>query len=137
MQPVTLYLTITVSANIPSPIIPNKPPEIPTKGNTLAEQTTRRSMVPVFGVPIRPAALGPLLPPPGYLPVGTGTLLPHGQAEMSPTEIAQMALRRADKAKPIDRTKTWERAIGRIKRVMDTVSPIAEVRAISILPLLD
>ncbi len=64
--------------------------------------------------------------------------MPHGQAEMSPTENAQMALRRADKAKkPIDRTNTWERAVGRIKRVMDTVSPIAEVRAIPILPHLD
>jgi len=64
--------------------------------------------------------------------------MPDGQAEMSPTEKALIALRRADEAKkPINRKNTWKGAVGRIKRVMDTVSPIAEVRAISILPLLD
>jgi len=62
----------------------------------------------------------------------------HGQAETSPTEKALIALRRADEAKkPIDRANTWKGAISRIKWVMDIVSPIAEVRAISILPLLD
>ncbi len=55
----------------------------------------------------------------------------HGQAEMSPTEKAQISLRRADEVKkPIDRKNTWKRAVSRIKWVMDTVSPIAEVRAI-------
>ncbi len=60
-----------------------------------------------------------------------------GQAVMSPTEKALTALRRADEVKkPIDRKNTWKGVVGRIKWVMDTVSPIAEVRAISILPLL-
>ena len=63
--------------------------------------------------------------------------MPDGQAETSPIKKALIALRRADEAKkPIDRKNTWKRAVSRIKWVMDTVSTIAEVRAISILPLL-
>jgi len=62
----------------------------------------------------------------------------HGLAKTSLTKEALIALRRADEAKkPIDRKNTWKAAVSRIKWVMDTVSPIAEVRAISILPLLD
>ena len=58
--------------------------------------------------------------------------------EMSPTEKARIALRRADKVKkPIDGANTWKGAVRRIKWVMDTLSPIAEVSAISILLLLD
>jgi hypothetical protein len=34
--------------------------------------------------------------------------------------------------KPIDQSNTWQGAVGRIKWVMDTLSPIAEVRAIPI-----
>ncbi len=64
--------------------------------------------------------------------------MPDGQAEMSPTEKALIALGRADETKkPIDRKNKWKGAVSRIKWVMDTVSPIAGVRAISILPPLD
>ena len=57
---------------------------------------------------------------------------------MSLTEKALIAVRRTDEAKKlIDRKNTWEGAVSRMKWVMDTVSPIAEVRAISILSLLD
>ncbi len=63
--------------------------------------------------------------------------MPHGQAEKLPTE-ARIAVRRADEAmRPIDGSDTWEKAVGRIKWVMDTLSPITEVRAISNWPLLD
>jgi len=61
--------------------------------------------------------------------------MPDSQAEISPTEKALIALLRADEAgKPIERKNTWKGAVRRIKWVMDTVSPIAEVRAIPILP---
>jgi len=64
--------------------------------------------------------------------------MPDGRAEMSPAEKALIALRLTDEVKKsVDRANTWKRAISRIKWVMDTVSPIAEVRAIFILPLLD
>ncbi len=63
--------------------------------------------------------------------------MPGGQAEMSPTEKALIAVRLADEAKePIDRANTWKGAVSRIKWVMDTVSQVVEVRAISILPFL-
>ncbi len=135
-HPVTLYLTITVSADLPPPIIPNNAPEIPTKGDEIPPaEAIKPSMAPDSG---GPTASEPLLPSSDPLSVETCTPMPDGQAELSPTEKALIALRRADEAKrPIDRANTWEGAISRIKWVMDTVSPIAEVRAISILPLLD
>ncbi len=138
-HPITLYMTITVSANMPPSVIPINNPEIPTKGDdTPAEEATRPSMAPDSGGPIQPIAAESLLPSPYPLSVETGAYMPDGRAEMSPTEKALIALRRADEAKkPIDRANTLEGAISRIKWVMDTVSPIAEVRAISILPLLD
>ncbi|KAI9445296.1 hypothetical protein H4582DRAFT_906757 [Lactarius indigo] len=52
---------------------------------------------------------------------------PHGQANMLPTE-ARIALRRADEStKLIDGSDTWEKAVGRIKWVMDTLSPIMDL----------
>ena len=119
-----------------SPIFPNNNPEIPTKGDdSPAEESTKPSIVPDFGGPIQSTAPEPLLSSQDPLPVETP--IPDGQAEMSPTEKALIAVRRADEAKkPIDRKNTWKGAVSRIKWVMDTVSPIAEVRAISILPLL-
>ncbi len=94
-------------------------------------------MAPDSGVPVQSTAPERLLPSPDPLPVGTGTLMPDGQAEMSPTEKALIAVRRADEArKPIDRANTWKGAVSRIKWVMDTVSQVGEVRAIPILLLL-
>ena len=64
--------------------------------------------------------------------------MPDNQVEMPPIEKALISLRRADEAKkPIDGANTLKGAISRIKWVMGIVSPIAEVRAIPILPLLD
>ncbi len=120
-----------------SPIFPN-PPDISIKGDgPPAEESTKPSIVPDSGGPIQSTALEPLLPSSDPLPVETGTPIPSGQAEMSPTEKARIAVRRADEAKkPIDRPNTWKGAVSRIKWVMDTVSQVVEVRAISILPLL-
>ncbi len=117
---------------------PNNPPEIPIKvDDSPAEESTKPSIVPDSWEPIQSTALEPLLPSSDPLPVETGTPIPDSQAEMSPIEMALIAVRRADEAKkPIDRKNTWKGAVSRIKWVMDTVSPIAEVRAISILPLL-
>jgi len=122
-----------------SPIFPNNPSERPIKGeDSPAEESTKPSMVPDSWGPIQSVAPEPLLPSPDPLPVETGTPISDGQAEMSPTEKALLAVRRADGAKkPIDRKNTRKGVVSRIKWVMDTVSPIAEVRAISILHLLD
>ena len=57
--------------------------------------------------------------------------------ETSPTEDFLFTLDRADEATkfivPIDRSTTWGRAVKSINWVMDTLSPIAEVR---VMPLL-
>ena len=43
----------------------------------------------------------------------------------------RLALDQADQAmKRVDRSNRWQGAVGRVKWVMDTLSPIAEVRAI-------
>jgi len=58
-----------------------------------------------------------------------------GSAGMSP---ARNALRSADEAMTmISLSNTRKGALGRIKWVMDTVSPVAEVRAMSLLPIFD
>jgi len=118
---------------------PSVIPKIPTKGDdTPSEKATEPSMAPDSGGPIQSSALEPLLPSPDPLSVEAGTLMAHGQAKTSPTEKALVALCRADEAKkPIGRKNTWKGVVSRIRWAMDTVSPIAEVRAISILPLLD
>ena len=62
--------------------------------------------------------------------------MPQSLEEMLPTntEDPHLALLRADEAMkrivPIDGSNTWEKAVGRIKWVMDTLGPIAEVRVI-------
>ena len=136
-HPVTLYLTITVSLNMPPPIVLNNPPEIPTKGDdSPLEESTKPSIVLDSGGPVQSTTPEPLLPSSDPLPVETSTPTPEGQEKMSLTEKVLIALRRADEAKkPIDRKNTWKGAISRIKWVMDTVSPIAEVRIMSILLL--
>ena len=138
-QPVTLHLTIAVSTNVASPIFSNNPTEMPTiRDGSPAEEATKPLVVLVSGAPSRPTACEPPLPSPDTLPTETGAPMPDSQAETSPAEKVLVAVRRADEAKKrIDRENTWEGAISRIKWVMDTVGPIAEVCTISILPLLD
>jgi hypothetical protein len=56
---------------------------------------------------------------------------------LSQTEISRHTLRRAEEAiNTINTTETWKRAVNIIKRVMDTVSPIAAVRTTSFLLIL-
>ena len=66
----------------------------------------------------------------------TENAIPQSREELSPTSTtnSRSALNSADEALKrvvtIDRLKTWERALARIKWVMDTLGPIAEVRII-------
>ncbi len=107
-----------------------------TKGDdTPAEEATNPSIVSDTGEPIQSTAPEPLSPSPDPLSVAP---LPDGQAETSTAEKAHTALLRADETtKLIDGANAWKGAISGIKMVMDTVSPIAEVRTISTFPLLD
>jgi hypothetical protein len=58
--------------------------------------------------------------------------MPHSREGMPPTEDFLFVLDRANEAMklivPINRSTTWERAVEKINWVMDTLSPIAEVR---------
>ena len=57
--------------------------------------------------------------------------MPRDQGETSLVEEAQIGLDLADEAeKSIDRSNTWEGVVGRIKWLMDTLSPVAGVRVI-------
>ncbi|KAH9053288.1 hypothetical protein EDB87DRAFT_1574387 [Lactarius vividus] len=61
----------------------------------------------------------------------TGRTWPQDRGEMSLVERARIDLDRADEVdKSIDQSKTWEGVVGKIKWVMDTLSPVAELHPI-------
>jgi hypothetical protein len=124
MQPVTLY----ISANILPPNLYNSPPSIPTEDDNFPDENVTipgRIQVPA---PER------RLPLSHHQRAKIGNTMPQSREDMSPTGIQNppFALHQADEAMkrivPTDRSNTWEMAVGRIKWVMDTLSPIAEVR---------
>ena len=117
--------------NIKPPNLYNSPPDIPTKDDvSLAEEDTipERIQFP---------ATEHLLQLSHHQTIETSNTVPQSREEMSPasTKDPRFALRWADNAirqiVPVDRSNMWESALGRIKWVMDTLSPIAEVRIIS------
>jgi len=64
--------------------------------------------------------------------------MPQDLGETSLVEKARIDLDRADEVKKsLDRSNTWEGTVGKIKWVMDTLSPVAEVCIIFILLILD
>ena len=126
-QPVTLYITIKITP----PTLYNSPPSIPIP--TADDASRPAGEAPVAGriqfrTPEHP------LPLSHDQPTETGNNKPQSREEAPPstgTENPRLALYGADEAmKPIGRSNTWEGVIGRIKWVMDTLSPIAEVRII-------
>jgi hypothetical protein len=124
MQPVTLYITV----NIPPPTLYNSPQSLPTEDDgSPAEEASIPGRIQ-FTSPEHP------LPQSHHQPVEAGnTNKPQSREEASPasTKDLRLALDQADQAaKRIDRSNTWQGAVGRIKWVMDTLSPIAEVRVI-------
>jgi hypothetical protein len=125
-QPVTLYITVDIT----SPDLCNSPPCIPTEDDdSPAEAATIPGRIQ-FPVPEHH------LPLSHHQPVETGNAMPQNLEEMSPasTKDHRFALDRAHESTkqtvPIDRSNTWEKAVGRIKWVMDTLGPIAEVRVV-------
>ncbi len=133
MQPVTLCLTVNVSLNTTSH---------PGKRDLVgAGEVMRPSMAQDYMKSTRsPVATGfeTLSFPKDHLPGNITTSMPlvaDGSAGISP---AKNALRNADEAlTTINLSNTREGALERIKWVMDTVSPVAEVRAMSFLLILD
>jgi hypothetical protein len=125
-QPVTLYITVNIT--LPNPC--KSLPSIPTEDDgSPAEEATIPGRIQ-FPVPEH------LLPLSHHQHVETGHTMPQSWEEMSPTGTRnpRSALHWADKVMkrvvPIDQSNTWEKAVGRMKWVMDTLGPIAEVRVI-------
>jgi hypothetical protein len=76
------------------------------------------------------------LPMSHHQPVESGNTMPQSREEMLSTSAnnPHLALHWADKVMnrivPTDRSNSWEKAVGRIKWVMDTLGPISEVRVV-------
>ncbi len=134
VQPVILYLTIAVSPSATShPISPINPTNaIATEINASPmEQATKSTMAQdsIETAPLVVATIpDPLSPSTDHVPIETSIPIPvpDVRAAVSP---AENALHDADEAtKAINLSSTWEGTVARIKWVMDTVSPAAEVR---------
>ena len=115
--------------NITPPILYNRFPSILTEdGDSPAEEATIPGRIQL------PVPEQHLIPLSHHQPVETENTIPQSQEEVSPTgtKNPRPALHLADEAMkrivPIDRPNTLEKAVGKIKWVMDTLSPIAEVR---------
>jgi hypothetical protein len=119
-RPVTLYITVDITYN-GLPIIPTR------DDDSLAEEVTVPGRIQL-PTPEHP------LPLSHRQPLEANKIITQGREEMSPTTTKnpQFSLRLADEAMmqvvPIDGSNSWERAVGRIKWLMDTLGPIAEVR---------
>ena len=123
IQPVILYISI----NIAPPNLHNNPPSIPTE-----DKVSPKGEATVPG-PIQFPAPEHFSPLSHHQPVEAGDSKPQSREEASPasTKDLRVALNQADQAmKQMDRSNTWQGAVGRIKWVMETLSPIAEVRVI-------
>ena len=112
---------------ITPPTLYSSPPSIATEhdGNPAEE-------APMTGR-IQPPSPEHPLPLLHHQPVETDKTKPQSREEASPasTKDFRHALDQADRAmKQMDRSNTWQGAVGRVKWVMDTLSPIAEVRTI-------
>ena len=122
MQPATLYITVEIK-----PPTPYNSPSIPTEdGDSPAEKATLPGRIQ------SPSSEHPL-PLSHHQPVEAGNNKPQSCEEVLPagTKDLRLALDQADQSmKQMDRSNTWQGAVGRIKWVMDTLSPIAEVRVI-------
>ena len=130
-QPVTLYLTILVPANRASPSLPVNVP-------TEADESPAEE-IPIPAVVSSPMGLDPPtepeppLPPPDLLLVQSSTPMPQVREETFLIEKAQASLDRADEVeKSFNRSNAWEGVVGRIKWVLDTLSPVAGVRIMSL-----
>jgi hypothetical protein len=123
-QPVTLYIAV----NITPPTLNNRPPSKPTEDD---DSPADEATIPG---PIQLPAPEHPLPLSHHQPVKTGNTMPQSREEVSPTSTKnpRPVLDRADEIMkqivPIDRSNTSQRVVGRMKWVMDTLSPIAGVR---------
>ena len=123
----TQQVTIYIMVNIKPPTLYSSPSSVPTE-----DDGSPAEAAPMPGRVQSPTPEHPL-PLPLHQLVESGNTKPHSREEVSggSTKDLRLALDQADQAiKRIDRSNTWQGAVGRVKWVMDTLSPIAEVRMI-------
>ena len=125
-RPVILYITVDITP----PNLHKSPPSIPTvDDDSPAEEATVPGRIQ-FPTPEH------FLPPSHHQPVETTNAMPQSREVVSPigAKDPHLALHRAEESMkrivPIDGSNTWESAVGKVKWVMDTLGPIAEVRPI-------
>ena len=123
-QPVTVYITINITPTNPY----NNPPSIQTKEDG---PPAKEATIPECTQAPAPERRSPLLV---QQTVGTDNTTPQSREEVSPdTKNSRLALQKADQVMtriiPVDRS-TWQKTVGRIKWVMDTLGPLAAVRTI-------
>ena len=117
-QPITLYISFNIAP-------PNLHNSILTENEVSPAEEPERIQY------LSPEHLSPLS---HHQPVETGNIVPQSREDvsLSSTKNPRLTLDWADEAmKPVDRSNTWGSVVGRIKWVMDTLSPIAEVSIIS------
>jgi len=115
--------------NTTSSTLYNSPPSIPTADDG---SPAKEALILARGRTQSPSLENPL-PSSHHQLAEVGNNKPQSREEVSPAgaEDLRLALDQADQAmKRIDRSNTWQGAVGRVKWVMDTLSPIAEVRVI-------
>ena len=119
MQPAALHTTVTITP----PTLNNSPPSLPTDDvDPSADEATLPGRIQSTSTE-RPLSLQP---------VEAGNDKPQSREELpASTKDLPLDLRRADEAMGrINRSNTCQEVVLRIKWVMDTLGPIAEVRVI-------
>jgi hypothetical protein len=127
-QPVTLFLTVTVSpispintTDLQSTEVNKSSPREDTSSITQGSMITTRSTVAVGSETVTLPA--------DHLPSEMSTPPPPDANRSAGMSLAENALQDAGEAvTTIDLSDTWEGALERIKWVMDTLSPVGEVR---------
>ena len=131
-QPVTLYLTVVMSPNTTSyPVLPVNATSLQSTEFNVSVPREATSSTAQDSTNVTRSAIATdseaLSPPAGHVP--SPTVPPPAadlRAGMPPVEDAIDAAKEA-MATISNLSDTWEAALSRIKWVMDTVSPVAEV----------
>ena len=132
IEPITLYLTFVVSSTASPPVLPIDATNLQsTEANALALRRATTSMAQDPADVVRSTVVterGTFTPPTHNLnrPSTPMSSVADPRADLPSTENALEIANKAMTA--IKLSDTWEGALGRIKWVMDTVSPVAEVR---------
>jgi hypothetical protein len=120
-QPVTLHIAV----NITPPNMYNSAPSIPIED---VSSPAKEAIIPGH---IQSPTPEEILPPSHHQPFEPGNNRPQ-EVSTTSAKNPRLALKRADQAvKRMDLSNTWKGAVGKIKWVLDTLGPIAEVRVIS------